>query len=57
LESIQEQEINLEKFLLFQILIFHPRSKESSKDIRQRISRRIDAWEEGKFAMLVQETE
>jgi hypothetical protein len=58
LESIQKREINSEKSLVFQIVILQcTREVKRSKDIQQRISRRIDAWEKGKFAMLVQETE
>jgi hypothetical protein len=33
------------------------RDVKQSKDIRKRISRRMDAWEESKFSMLVQDME
>jgi hypothetical protein len=56
--SIQKHGTNLEKFLVFQIVILQcTREVKRSKDIRQRISQRIDAWEKSKFAMLVQESE
>jgi hypothetical protein len=58
LEAILARKWNAEKFIVFSLVILQrSRNVRQSKDIRARISRRMDAWEEGKFDMLVQDTE
>jgi hypothetical protein len=50
--------MNAKRFIIFQIVIMqHSRNVKQAKDIRKRIARRMDAWEEGKFSMLLQDTE
>jgi hypothetical protein len=58
LKGIKSRKWNSEKFLVFQMVILQ-RSKEVSGagNIKRRLTRRMDAWEKGKFDMLVQDTE
>jgi hypothetical protein len=50
--------MNAERCIAFQIVIMQrSRNVKQAKDIRKRISRQMDAWEEGKFSMLVQDME
>ena len=58
LEGIKSRKWNSEKFLVYQMVILQ-RSKEVSGagNIKRRLSKRMDAWEAGKFLMLVQDTE
>jgi hypothetical protein len=57
LDGIRDRKLNSEKFIVFQIVIMQrSHDVQQAKDIRKRISRRLDAWEEGKFSMLIQDT-
>lgn len=57
-EGMLNRKWNSERVLLFGMVILQcNRGVKRSKDIKNRISKRLDAWEQGKFDMLVQETE
>ena len=58
LEGIKSRKWNSEKFLVYQMVILQ-RSKAvpGAGNIKRRLSKRMDAWEAGKFSMLVQDTE
>jgi hypothetical protein len=58
LEGIRSRKWNSERFIVFQMVILQ-RSKNVSKtgDIKRRLSKRMDSWEEGKIDMLVQDSE
>ena len=58
LNGVKSRKWNAEKFIVFQMVVLQrTRDVKRSRDIRRRITRRMDAWEEGKMAMLVQDTE
>ena len=58
LEGIHDRRWNSERFIVFQLVILQrSRDVKQAKDIRKRMARRMDAWSEGKFSMLVQDTE
>jgi hypothetical protein len=53
--GIRARKMNAEKFIVFQIVIMQrSRDVKQAKDINKRISMPLDAWEEGKFKMLIQ---
>ena len=58
LAGIQARKMNAERFIVFQIVVLQ-RSREvkKAKDVRKRLTWRMDAWQQGKFSMLVQNTE
>jgi hypothetical protein len=58
LEGIHSRKWNSKQFLGFQMVILQ-RSKEvrGAGNIKRRLSRWMDAWEAGKFNMLVQDSE
>jgi len=57
-DGILSRKCNSERPLVFSMVILQrTRNVRKSKDIKSRISKRLDAWEQGKFDMLVQETE
>jgi hypothetical protein len=57
-DGIRARKMNAEKFIVFQIVIMQrSRDVKQAKDIRKRISRRLNAWDEGKFKMLIRDTE
>jgi hypothetical protein len=57
LNGIRKRQWNSEKFLIFQnVILQQTRNVKRARDIRQRISQRMDAWELGKFRMLVEDT-
>jgi hypothetical protein len=57
LNGIRKRQWNAERFLIFQnVILQRERTVKRSRDIRQRLSRRMDAWELGKFQMLVEDT-
>jgi hypothetical protein len=50
--------LNAKKFIVFQIVILqHSPNGKQAKGIQKWILRRMEAWEVGKFTMLVQDTE
>jgi hypothetical protein len=58
LEGAESRKWNVERFLLFQMVVMQ-RTRDltsRSRDIRKRLTRRMDAWEEGKCKMRVQST-
>jgi hypothetical protein len=58
LDGVKNRKLNSEKFLVFQMVILQrTRDVKRSRDIRKRLSDRMDAWDEGRFPMLVQTTE
>jgi hypothetical protein len=58
LEGVQNRRWNSEMFLVFLIVVMHRTCDvKQAQDIKNEISWRIDAWEAGKFAMLIQDTE
>jgi hypothetical protein len=56
LDGVRTRKWNAERFIVFLVLQC-TRDMRRSRDIRRRIAWQMDAWEEGKFAMLVQDTE
>jgi hypothetical protein len=50
--------MNAEQFIVFQIVVLQ-RSREvkKAKDVRKRLTWRMDAWQQGKLSMLIQNTE
>jgi hypothetical protein len=58
LEGIHSRKWNSEKFLVFQMVTLQ-QSKEvtGAGNIKKYLSRGVDAWEAGKFEMLVQDIE
>ena len=58
MNGIIDRKWNTERFIIFQIAILQrsPDVKRAT-DIRRCITRRLDAWDEGKFSMLVEDTE
>jgi hypothetical protein len=53
----EKRQWNSERFLIFQnVILQRVRTVKRSRDIRQRLTRRMDAWELGKFRMLVEDT-
>jgi hypothetical protein len=58
IEGIQTHKLNAEEFIVFQIVILqHSPNVKQAKDIRKQISRRMDTWEDGKFTILIWDTE
>jgi hypothetical protein len=58
LEGVQNRRWNSEMFLAFMMVVVqHTSNVKRAQDIKNQISWRIDAWEAGKFAMLIQDTE
>jgi hypothetical protein len=58
LNWVKKLKWNSKKFIVFQIVVLQrTRDVRHSRDIRRQISQRMDAWEEGKFTMLVQDTQ
>jgi hypothetical protein len=57
LEGIQNRKWHTERFIIFSMVVLQWRREvKQARDIKNEISRRIDAWEEGKFTILVQDT-
>jgi hypothetical protein len=57
LEGVQSCKWNLERFLLFLMVVLQcPRDVKQAWDIKNWLTKRMDAWEKGKFTMLVQDT-
>jgi hypothetical protein len=58
LPGIQARKMNADRFNVFQIVVLQ-RSREvkKAKDVRKRLTWRMDAWQQGKLSMLVQNTE
>jgi hypothetical protein len=58
MEGVKSRKWNSERFLLFQIVVLqHTREMMRARDTKKRLKWRMDAWDEGKFSMLVQTTE
>ena len=54
---MRDRRWNLERFIVFQTVILQrARHVTASQAIRRRIEKRLDAWVEGKYAMLVEDT-
>ena len=57
LRGICDRRWNSERFIVFQtVMLQRARHVIASRDIRRRIERPLDAWEAGRFAMLVEDT-
>ena len=57
LAGIKKRKWNSERFLIFQAVILQKAIQiKSSKEIRNRIDRRLDAWLEGSYDLLIQDT-
>ena len=57
MQGVRERRWNSERFIVFQTVILQrSRHVTASHAIRQRIAKRLDAWGEGKHAMLVRNT-
>jgi hypothetical protein len=58
LDGVRTRKWNAETFIVFQMVVLQrTRDVRCSRGIRRWIAWRMDAWEEGNFAMLVQDTE
>jgi hypothetical protein len=56
-EGIQGHKLNSEQFIVFQMVILQrTREVKHARDIKPQMQSRLDAWDQGKFAMLVQDT-
>jgi hypothetical protein len=57
IDDVHSRTCNSEKFLLFTMVVFQrtPNVKRA-RDIKKRLSKRMDAWDSGKYAMLVEDT-
>ena len=57
LRGVSDRWWNSKRFIVFQtVTLQRTRHVTSSRDIRRRIEKRLDAWEEGQQAMLVEHT-
>ena len=57
LRGVLDRRWNSERFIVFQtVTIQRARHVTASRDIWGRIEKRLDAWEAGQFAMLVEDT-
>ncbi len=58
IDGILARQWNAERSIVFQLVILQrSRDVKQAKDIRRRMTKRLEAWSEGKFEMLVQDTE
>jgi hypothetical protein len=58
IDGILARHWNLEGLIISQLAMLQcSREVKQSKDVRRRMTTRLNAWSEGKFEMLVQETE
>jgi hypothetical protein len=58
LVGIKPQKMNAEWLIVFQIVVLHcSREVKKLKDMRKRLTWRMDAWQQGKLSMLIQNTE
>ena len=56
LRGVRDRRWNSKRFIVFQTVTLQRfRHVTESWDIRRRIKKRLDAWEEGKHAMLVED--
>ena len=57
LEGIYDRRWNSERFIVFQMVILHfsQNSMKEAEDKRKRMSRRMEAWAEGKFNKVAQD--
>ena len=57
LREVWDRLLNLERFIVFQAVILQrSRHVTASHGIRQRIEKRLDAWEDSKHVMLIKNT-
>ena len=57
LDGVRLRKWNAERFIVFQLVILQrTRAVNRAKDIKHRLSWRLDAWDAGQFDMLVQAT-
>jgi hypothetical protein len=57
MRGIKSRKWNSERFIVFQLVILQKsREVKRSRDIRRRITKRLDAWEKGQTTMLVEDT-
>ena len=58
LKGIQSRDLNSEQFIVVQMVsLQRTREVKRARDIKRRLSVGLDAWDAGKFDMLVQDTE
>ena len=56
LRGVRDRRWNSERFIIFQaVTLKRARHVTASRDIRCRIEKRLDDWEEGQHAMLVED--
>ena len=57
MDGVRLRKWNAERFIVFQLVILQrTRAVDRAKDIKHRLSWRLDAWDAGQFDMLVQAT-
>ena len=57
LRGVRDRRWNSERFIVFQtVMLQRARHVTASRDIRRRIEKRLDAWEAGRYRMLVEDT-
>ena len=57
LQGVRDRLWNSERFIVFQTVTLQRSCHvTASRDIRRRIDKRLDSWEAGSFAMLVEDT-
>ena len=57
LRGIRDRRWNSERFIVFQtVTLQRARHVTASQDIRRRIEKRLNAWEAGRYTMLVEDT-
>ena len=57
LRGIRDRRWNSERFIVFHtVTLQRARHVTASRNIRRRIERRLDAWEAGRYEMLVEDT-
>ena len=57
LRGVLDRRWKSERFIVFQTVALQRACHvTASRDIRRRIEKRLDAWETGQFAMLVEDT-
>ena len=57
LQEIRDRHWNSERFIVFQtVTLQRARHVTASRDIRRRIEKRLNAWEAGRYTMLVEDT-
>ena len=57
MRGVLDRRWNLERFIVFQtVALQRARHVTASRDIQRRIEKRLEVWEAGQFAILVEDT-